>query len=119
MGGPPQMQLPPPVTLNRETVSLAACAVDFALVVHSHSAMRSPPSERVISCPQTCPLLPRVFPKLHGHHTVAEFAESGKEPKDEDVPIDEKLAKEIAFDYSNTIPVFGQLVNSARYSSVP
>lgn len=32
---------------------------------------------------QTCPLLLRVFPKLNGHHALVEFAERGKEPKDE------------------------------------
>mmetsp|Transcript_16731 Transcript_16731/g.23078 ORF Transcript_16731/g.23078 Transcript_16731/m.23078 type:complete len:146 (+) Transcript_16731:108-545(+) len=32
---------------------------------------------------KTCPLLLRVFPKVGGPHRVDEFAERGKEPKDE------------------------------------
>ncbi|KAI7748614.1 hypothetical protein M8C21_012414 [Ambrosia artemisiifolia] len=46
---------------------------------HNKPAPRSQPVDRE----KTCPLLLRVFTKVGGHHSQADFAVRGKEPKDE------------------------------------
>eukprot|EP00245_Coleochaete_scutata_P009818 TRINITY_DN3327_c0_g1_i1.p1 TRINITY_DN3327_c0_g1~~TRINITY_DN3327_c0_g1_i1.p1 ORF type:complete len:160 (-),score=20.20 TRINITY_DN3327_c0_g1_i1:36-470(-) len=42
-----------------------------------------PRASKMIDREKTCPLLLRVFTRNGGHHTLDEFAQRGREPKDE------------------------------------
>ncbi|XP_050377530.1 histone deacetylase complex subunit SAP18-like [Argentina anserina] len=65
--GPPGRPLPPPPPLPQ-----------------SWAPPPPPPSRfEPVDREKTCPLLLRVFTKNGGHHTQQDFAERGKEPKDE------------------------------------
>lgn len=61
--------------------SAALAASAAATDVQRKGSGRAPPPE--IDRTKTCPLLLRVFPKIGDHHHVSEFAERGREPKDE------------------------------------